>query len=298
MPTYRICHEATREIPTISVYRNQQSSCRHGLIPGLFALFMLARPSQSADAQDIKKPTRPFPGGQNADIWLLAGQSNMGGWGLLKAPIETDPRVMEFKNPDWVLAANPSHQNFSSPGWVTDGKDSPRENILRQRDGIALPEGMTKEDWLHLAENRGLKLGGVGPGLFFAKDLARALNRPIGLVSWSYGGGAIKRWMPQVQGETTNTMVQEILDAVGPIKGVIWYQGETDALIPDAAEAYGDALLGLIDSLRHDTGDPDLPFVCVQIGRYAIRADDTTSLSWEKVREAQRSTSTNAITFI
>ncbi len=255
---------------------------------GLFALLLLAVPSQSANAQDAKQPTRPFPGGEKADIWLLAGQSNMGGWGLLKAPIETDPRVMEFKNPDWVLAENPSHQNFSSPSWVTNGKDSPRENILRQRDGIGLPEGMTQEDWLRLAESRGLKLGGVGPGLFFAKNLARTLNRPIGLVSWSYGGGAIKRWAPQVQGETTNTMVREILDAVGPIKGVIWYQGETDALIPDAADAYGVALLGLIDSLRHDTGDPDLPFVCVQIGRYAIRADEKTSLSWENVREAQR----------
>ncbi|HLJ10350.1 MAG TPA: sialate O-acetylesterase [Planctomycetaceae bacterium] len=239
-------------------------------------------------AEEVKKPTRPFPGNEKADIWLLAGQSNMGGWGLLKAPIETDPRVMEFKSPDWVPAENPAHQNFVSPGWDPNGKESVRDNILRQRDDIRLPEGLTPEGWLQQAEARGLKLGGVGPGLFFAKNLSRAISRPIGLVNWSYGGGAIKRWAPEKAGATTNTKVQEILDAIGPIKGVIWYQGETDALLPETAEAYGDALLGLVDSLRHDTRDPDLPFVCVQIGRYAMRADEKTNLGWEKVREAQR----------
>src|SRR2546429_621717 len=75
---------------------------------------------------------------------------------------------------------------------------------------------------------------------------------------------------------------------IGPVKGVIWYQGETDAMPPETAEAYGKALLGLIDSLRHDTADPNLPFICVQIGRYAMRADEKTNLAWEKVREAQR----------
>src|SRR5262249_3391556 len=60
--------------------------------------------ARTAVAQDVKKPARPFPGGEKAEIWILAGQSNMGGWGLLKAPIETHPRVMEFKNPNWVLA--------------------------------------------------------------------------------------------------------------------------------------------------------------------------------------------------
>src|SRR5205823_5581329 len=75
---------------------------------------------------------------------------------------------------------------------------------------------------------------------------------------------------------------------VGPIKGVVWYQGETDAMLPETAQAYGKALLGLIDSLRADTADPDLPFVCVQIGRYAMRADEKTNRAWETVREAQR----------
>src|SRR5262245_61005369 len=97
----------------------------------LLSFCVAHRVSTAAD-----KPTHPYPGPEKADIWLLAGQSNMGGWGLLKGPIETDARVMEFKNPHWVPAENPSHQNFVSPGWDPKGKDSVRDNIRLQRTGI------------------------------------------------------------------------------------------------------------------------------------------------------------------
>src|SRR5262245_6413757 len=124
-------------------------------------------PASLAAAQEAKKPARPFPGGEKADIWIVAGQSNMGGWGLLKGPIETDPRVMEFRNPNWIVAENPMHKNFVSPGWDPKGKDSVRDNVLLQRDRVQLPAGMTPEGWLRQAEGSGLILGGVGPSLFF-----------------------------------------------------------------------------------------------------------------------------------
>src|SRR5262249_23638632 len=120
-------------------------------------------------AQSVKKPVRPFPGNAKADIWILAGQSNMGGWGLLKAPIETDPRVMDFKNSFWAVAEKPTHKNCVSPSWDPKGKGSVRENILLQRDQFRLPAGMTPEEWLRQAEGRGLILGGVGPGLFLPR---------------------------------------------------------------------------------------------------------------------------------
>src|SRR2546429_621714 len=105
----------------------------------------------STVAQDVKKPARPFPGGEKADIWILAGQSNMGGWGLLKAPIETDPRVMEFKNPKWVLAENPVHKNFVSPSWDPKGKDAVLENMYRTSEGRYLVSG---GDGCHAPRNR------------------------------------------------------------------------------------------------------------------------------------------------
>src|SRR5262245_36745827 len=89
---------------------------RHRSQPPALLLALVCPLASAPAAEEAKKPTHPFPGPEKADIWVLAGQSNMGGWGLLKAPIETDPRVMEFKNPKWVPAENPMHRNFVSPG--------------------------------------------------------------------------------------------------------------------------------------------------------------------------------------
>jgi hypothetical protein len=58
---------------------------------------------------------------------------------------------------------NPAHRNFVFPGWDPKGKDSVRDNILRQRDDIRLPPGMTPEGWLRQAESEGRILGGARP---------------------------------------------------------------------------------------------------------------------------------------
>ena len=73
----------------------------------------------------------------------------------------------------------------------------------------------------------------------------------------------------------------------GNIKGIIWYQGETDAMNPGAEDVYEAALLHLIDSIRSDTGIPDLPFVCVQIARFVWNYN-THAHGFEKVRDIQR----------
>src|SRR5262249_3739628 len=92
--------------------------------------------SSLSGAEAEKKPTKPSPGTEPADIWILAGQSNMGGWGLLKTPIEPDLRIMAFRNGEWSVAKEPMHDGFVSPGWDRNGKLSPRPNILMQRNNI------------------------------------------------------------------------------------------------------------------------------------------------------------------
>jgi len=44
----------------------------------------------------------------------------------------------------------------------------------------------------------------------------------------------------------------------------------------------------LIDSLRRDLGQPDLPFLLVQTGRYCVSGSNIPGPSWDMVREAQR----------
>src|SRR5262245_22637442 len=50
---------------------------------------------------------------RQADLWLLSGQSNMVGWGLLKDEVQSDPRVWRFdKEGNWVIAEEPLHDLF------------------------------------------------------------------------------------------------------------------------------------------------------------------------------------------
>src|ERR1017187_4026486 len=58
-----------------------------------------------ADVRSQGQSTKPFPGGIDADLWVVCGQSNSFGWGLLKAPVDSDPRIMQLnRENEWVLA--------------------------------------------------------------------------------------------------------------------------------------------------------------------------------------------------
>ena len=68
-----------------------------------------------------------------------------------------------------------------------------------------------------------------------------------------------------------------------PIRGVIWYQGESNT---DAQRypLYGHLFRTLIEDWRESWGEGDFPFLYVQIANYRAGPDD----HWAEVREAQR----------
>ena len=232
-------------------------------------------------------PLRPFPSGVKPDLWVFSGQSNSHGWGLLKAPVETDPRIMYFNMEDrWVPAEEPLNKDFYN--WTPA---SVEQNILLQRDRIQLPQGMTPESFLEGEIKRGQSpLGGVGPGLFFAKHLLKYIDRPIGLMSCGKGSW-MTQWDPALkdQGRASlyGAMMERIAMVGGDIKGIIWYQGESDALTAGAEDAYEQAFLHLIDSIRKDVGIPSLPFIYVQTGRF-VHPYNSSAHGWEKIRDIQR----------
>jgi sialate O-acetylesterase len=100
------------------------------------------------------------------------------------------------------------------------------------------------------------------------------------------GGSPIKSWDPTVKGSNYSTMMRRIA-MVGRIKGLIWYQGESDAMTPGAPELYQAAVLQLFDTVRRDLGSPDLPILCVQLGRFVWNYD-SHARDFETVREIQR----------
>jgi sialate O-acetylesterase len=70
----------------------------------------------------------------------------------------------------------------------------------------------------------------------------------------------------------------------GKVKGILWYQGESDAN-PKAAPVFQQKFERLVAAFRSDFGQPDLPFYYVQIGRHV---NTSNVAEWNAVQEMQR----------
>ncbi|WP_219125620.1 sialate O-acetylesterase [Mucilaginibacter sp. 21P] len=81
-----------------------------------------------------------------------------------------------------------------------------------------------------------------------------------------------------------NAMINPILDF--NIKGVIWYQGESNA---DRAEQYKTLFPLLINDWRNKFKNPNLPFYFVQIANYDCH-DQPVAADWPELRFAQLQT--------
>ncbi|HUS01845.1 MAG TPA: sialate O-acetylesterase [Chitinophagaceae bacterium] len=71
-----------------------------------------------------------------------------------------------------------------------------------------------------------------------------------------------------------------------PVKGVIWYQGESNSLEKERVEEYKDLLHLLIDNYREGWKQPDLPFYWVQLS--SIDTTNYGSRFWPQFRDEQR----------
>lgn len=208
------------------------------------------------------------------DLWVLAGQSNMEGVGNLR-DVETPLHwVHSFQSrEEWAVAEEPLHWLGESPRFV--------HHQLWGRE--TLPEQPDARD-----PNRDK---GAGLGLAFGKAYHRLTDIPVGLIPSAHGGTSMEQWDPARKGEGGNSLygaTYERVQAVGgKVKGVLWYQGESDAY-PDGVARYTKRMVTLIESFRRDFGQPDLPFYLVQLGCFATAPTPEGMTGWNGIREAQR----------
>jgi hypothetical protein len=168
-------------------------------------------------------------------LFLLAGQSNMAGRGKVEAQDSVvNPRVLKLDvSMSWVPAVDPLH-------W-----DKPT-------------------------------LVGVGPGRSFGLALAaRDTSARIGLIPAAVGGSPISSWAPGALDAATGTHpYDDALDRLrvarksGTLRGILWHQGESDAT-PALSVLYAERLRALIARFRTDAGDPNLPFVIGELGKFS-----------------------------
>jgi sialate O-acetylesterase len=244
-----------------------------------WTILAFSSPSYAEHTQDLREASR------EAETWVLAGQSNMVG----EAPIPADEAVDLASDPDilmfnldntWQIAAEPLHRHYEATAPIF-------RNLYHK----------TPDEWSKLADlsrhRDAFYFGRTGPGMFFAKHLIGHLNHPILLIPCAFGGLPIEKWDPALidqGGESLyGAMIERIRMGGGKLRGVLWYQGESDALDSRRAEQYEKAFLHLVDALRKDTGIKDLPFIYVQLASFAIyESNDQPAKSIEVVREAQR----------
>ncbi|MEM8953824.1 MAG: sialate O-acetylesterase [Verrucomicrobiota bacterium] len=186
-------------------------------------------------------PANPaeFPDGtDHLDIFLLMGQSNMKGRGVMPDTPLKDPRIIMLHKAtdEWFHARHPLH-HVGDP------------NTFEESDNA-----------------------GVGPGLAFA--LALAAHDPaarIALIPCAVGGTQIAKWQ---KGERlyeeavrrAKLALEQSPKGKTRIAGAIWLQGEADSATPEQIAAYPDKLEQMITALRADLNLPELPFIVCTIG--------------------------------
>ncbi len=190
------------------------------------------------------------------DLWVIAGQSNSAGYG--RGAIDDAPvlGVHVLRNSEqWALATHPLNEST---------------------------------DTRHPANREGGN-SGHSPYLQVGRRLQSALGYPIGFVQTALGGSALAPWNPSEDGPTPlfDTMMHCIGLAGGQVRGIFWYQGESDAQ-DTLATTYADRFQASVGAWRTAVGDPGLPVVTVQLNRVNNPPNDVDDLNWSIVREAQR----------
>ena len=187
------------------------------------------------------------------DVYVIAGQSNAAG--RAKGPVEDAPDLnVRVLRPDgrWDLATHPLGE---TTGAVHTG------NYENHNPGHS--------PWLH-----------------FAKRLSRELGVPVGLVPCAYGGAPLRWWNPAENGALLRNMWDMLDEYEIRPKAVLWVQGEAEGF-EDSAETYAERFRQFVQAVRERLGDPELPFVTVQVNRCMIESSEKMDRQWGMVRQAQ-----------
>lgn len=214
------------------------------------------------------------------EVWICSGQSNMSMpiRGFSSQPIEGSLNtMMESVNYDKI-------RMFTANREISEKKEF---NVKGKWD-IASPNTIG-----HLS----------AIGYFYALELFKTLNVPIGMINVSWGGSSAQAWMsydilkmfpeinlsaidmksksPQrIPTALHNAMFNPI--AKFTVKGIIWYQGENNII---DYPLYRKIFPAMVEEWRSVIGLGDIPFYYVQIAPYKYKGSDLRESAF--LREVQ-----------
>lgn len=169
---------------------------------------------------------------QPVDLFLLIGQSNMAGRGVVgdadRAPIAGVS--MFTKEKMWAPAVDPVH--FDRP----------------DRTGVGLGRN------------------------FAATLIEMKASKSVGLIPAAFGGSALHEWVPgSAHYMNAVERTKAALAAAGPgarLRGILWHQGEADAGDEERAITYRLRFAKVIAALRKELGAEGVPVIVGQLGEF------------------------------
>ena len=216
------------------------------------------------------------------EVWLAGGQSNMVWW---------------------------LHSSEGGEEAIKDSADPMLRLLTVPRTPSANPIADAQVSWVESSPATSPDFSAVA--YYFGRALRKWLGCPVGLISSNVGATRIEAWTPQDAVEVIPAYAQWLKQTrnennvpsvlyngmIAPlvpyaIRGVIWYQGEANAIY---AQHYRKSLPTLIHSWREKWNQGQFPFLFVQLAPYVTvkdRADTGFCRSpWAELREAQLITS-------
>ncbi len=259
------------------------------------------------------------------DVWVASGQSNME-FAMRQAasatedlPHADDPHIrllmikkrssqyaeLDADTDGWILSNPETAKDFSAVAWYFAHEIEQREKV---------PVGVIDATWGGTVGESWVRLTALGEDasltpVFVARgkmtdhaadsenkqkdekrqiEEARAQGKPIPQFPWH---PPLESWGP---GLLWNGMIAPLTPM--PIRGVIWYQGESNSALA-RVHLYDRIMRTLIEDWRRQWGQGDFPFLYVQISSFtSTPAEDWAALREQQVRTLEVRNTAMAVT--
>ncbi len=155
----------------------------------------------------------------------------------------------------------------------------------------AVPAAVVKEGVNHIAVKVTDLAGGGG---MHGDDRERFVQAGEGrrraLRGWKFRPGAVTVSLLDNKNQQPTLLYNQMIHPLQrfPVKGVIWYQGETNANQAGALK-YRDQFAAMIRQWRSERAQPQLPFLWVQLANFQAGEDKGALSPWALLRESQSS---------
>ncbi len=243
--------------------------------------------------------TRQEKSQKKVRVFVLAGQSNMQGYGAVNNPPNAPGTLTDIIQND---AQGIWSEIGSENNWTT------LENVFLyyEQNGDTLRTNITV--------GQGAYPDLIGPELAFAHELDAYFEDPILIIKTAWGGKSLAAdFRPPSAGGTTGeyyqAMIQKVTDVTNQlgtlfpelnaldyeISGLGWFQGWNDGASDDFLNDYESNLYHLVNDVRNDLNNPKLPVVIASAGQggYEVISDTWVQSMQEIVAVAQENVGCN-----